>query len=456
MKPTSVIFLLLACLLSCTRSEKVITHFEDYKSYLNPAKLASNSLLSAELKFWEERLKKNNNDEIALTKLGSIHVELFKSTGRAEHILISDSLYNRLLKNYPKGNVEIYQSLAANAITQHKFQSAKDYTEKALALKDKKATSLLILVDVCLEIGDYARANLILKEFKNKSSFAYLIRNAKLKDHEGHLDSAIVCMEKAYRRIKGNKALSQWTRSNLADMYGHAGRIEESYALYLEVLKDNPDDDYALKGIAWIALSHDLNTKAAKTIINELAVSKHMPDAHLVLAEIAELGGNEMEKASQFKKFKSLVSSPEYKSMYNKYLATAEAEEFNNPVAAVAIAHEEIANRPTPQSYDLLAWGYFHQNKFREALSVGFRCPAGRSEDFLLGSRTLLPCPPSGSVLPATEESPASRSIGSSSKCPASPAPSTPLPSSGAVPPSPASSDSDTRGSGVEVSGTLP
>ena len=373
MKTDSLIFLLLVCLLSCTRSQKVITHLEDYKPYLNPAKLASNSLLSEELKFWEERLKKNNNDETSLAKLGSIHAELFKSTGLVEHILISDSLYTRVLKNYPKGNVEIYQSLGTNAITQHKFQSAKDYTEKALALKDKKAASLLILVDVSLEIGDYARANLVLKEFKNKNSFAYLIRKAKLKDHEGLLDSAIVCMEKAYRRIKGNKALSQWTRSNLADMYGHAGRIKDSYDLYLEVLKDNPNDDYALKGIAWIALSHDLNTKAAKTIINELAVRKHMPESHLMLAEIAGLDGNQMERAYHLKKFRSLVSGPQYKTMYHKYLAILESEEFENPDAAVAIALEEIANRPTPQSYDLLAWAYYHQKDLPKALSIAKR-----------------------------------------------------------------------------------
>jgi tetratricopeptide (TPR) repeat protein len=373
MKTNSLIFLLFISLFSCDNKKTVITHFEDYESYLGPAKLTSKDPLKEELKFWEERLDKNKSDETSLVKLGAIHAQLFKSTGLAKHILISDSLYMDVLKNYPEGNVEIYHSLATNAITQHKFQKAKNYAEKALALKDKKATSLLILVDVSLEIGDYARANLILRDFKNKNSFAYLIRNAKVKDHEGFLDSAIVNMEKAYRRIKGNKDLSQWALSNLADMYGHAGRIEESYALYLEVLKDNPHDDYALKGIAWIALSHDLNTKAAKTIVNELAVRKHMPESHLMLAEIAELNGNEMEKASQFKKFKSLVSSPEYKSMYHKYLATAEAEEFNNPAAAVAIAHEEIVNRPTPQSYDLLAWGYYHQKKFHEALSIATR-----------------------------------------------------------------------------------
>jgi len=339
----------------------------------------SNDPVAAELKFWEERLERNNNDETSLAKLASIHAELFKSTGLVDHILISDSLYTRVLKNYAKGNVEIYQSLATNAITQHRFQSAKDYAEKALALKDKKAASLLILVDVSLEIGDYATANRVLKDFKNKNSFAYLIRSAKLNDHEGHLDSAIVCMEKAYRRIKGNRGLSQWTRSNLADMYGHAGRIKDSYDLYLEVLKDNPRDDYALKGIAWIALSHDLDTQAAKTIINELAVRKRMPEAHLMLTEIAGLNGNQMERAYHLKKFKSLVSVPQYQTMYHKYLATLESQEFQNPRAAVAIAMEEIANRPTPQSYDLLAWAYYHQKNLSEALSMATRRVEGQT-----------------------------------------------------------------------------
>src|SRR5688572_25970091 len=370
MKPSSIIFLLFIGLLSCDTKRKTITRFEDYESHLGPVKLISNDPLHEEMKFWEERLKANSNDETSLVKLGAIHAQLFKSTGLVKHILISDSLFTEVLKSYPEGNVEIYHSLATNAVTQHKFQQAKNYVEKALALKDRKATSLLMLVDVSLEIGDYATANLTLRDFKNQNSFAYLIRKAKIKDHEGFLDSAIVCMEKAYQRIKGNKMLSQWTLSNLADMYGHAGRIEESYALYLDVLKNNPRDDYALKGIAWIALSHDLNTKAAKAITNELAARKHLPEAHLMLAEIAECDGDEKEKASQLKKFKSLVSSPQSKFMYHKYLATLEAEEFNNPAAAVAIAHEEIANRPTPQSYDLLAWGYYHQKNFREALSV--------------------------------------------------------------------------------------
>ncbi|HEX6227730.1 MAG TPA: tetratricopeptide repeat protein, partial [Chryseolinea sp.] len=124
------------------------------------------------------------------------------------------------------------------------------------------------------------------------------------------------------------------------------------------------------KGVAWIAFSHDRDAASAKAIINALAVRKFMPEAHLLLAEIADYEGDQTEKLRHLKKFKSLVSTPRYRSMYHKYLAMLEAEEFNNAAGALKIAGEEIVNRPTPQSYDLLAWGYYHQKEFAKALAI--------------------------------------------------------------------------------------
>ena len=188
-------------------------------------------------------------------KLAGLYASHFKISGEISDLELSDSLYHTILKANPTGSVEIYQSLAANAITQHKFRLAKEYVDKALAIKDKKAASLMMLTDVSLELGDYATARRTLQQFKNKNSFAYLIREVKLKDHEGDLEGAITSMEWAYQRIEGNKELAQWALSNLADMYGHAGRIPDSYETYLRALEINPHNDYALKGIAWIALS---------------------------------------------------------------------------------------------------------------------------------------------------------------------------------------------------------
>jgi tetratricopeptide (TPR) repeat protein len=374
---TILFFYLLLTVAACTEIKQPIARYEDYEQYLTSNLVVAHDPIKEEVTFWSNRLQKNPNDESSLLKLAGLYTEAFKTTGLIADIKHSDSLYNKALIQDAE-NAEIYQSLAANAIAQHRFPDAKNYAEKALSLKDKKAASLLILADVSLEIGDYARANQILDSFKNKNSFAYLIRKAKSRDHEGMTDSAIVCMEKAYERIKNNKILSQWALSNLADMYGHAGRVEKAYATYLDVLRINPRHDHALKGIAWICLSHDGNFRDARKIINTLTIRHFMPEAHLLLATINEMEGNERQRIYHLEKFKSLVSKMGNSSMYNKYLALVEAEEFN-PQLAKSIAEQEIVNRATPQSYDLLAWAYYNQENFDAALEIATRKVKGQT-----------------------------------------------------------------------------
>jgi len=369
MKTTPILFVIIL-ITSCTQPQKEISSFADYERYLRPAQSVSNDPKEEEFRFWTERLSTNHNDATALLKIAGLFAERFKLTGQIQDIVMSDSLYTAVLRFTPEDNVSIYHCLAANAVAQHKFRLAGTYAKKALEQNDKKAASLLIMTDVALELGDYAKARRTLNQFSNKNAFAYLIREAKLKDHEGKLDTAILLMEKAFDRIKGNKALAQWTLSNLADMYGHAGEIDKGYEAYLNVLTNNPQDDYALRGIAWIAISNDRNTVDSKAIINTLVARKRMPEAYLLLAEIAEVEGNETEKIKNLKKFMAMASLPSYKTMYHKYLAILYAEEFQDPEACLKIASEEIMNRPTPQSYDLLAWGYYHQKNFKKALEV--------------------------------------------------------------------------------------
>ena len=373
--------LLILTLLIFSRCEQRATIVDprDYNVYLTYTRNVSGEATDEQIMFWSDRLDRNPQDEVAALKIAGLYSARFKISGWLSDLEISDSIYHAALSKRPGGSVEIYQCLATNAIIQHKFRLAKEYTEKAVALKDKKAASLMILVDVSLELGDYATARRTLQQFKNKNSFAYLIREVKLKDHEGDLGGAISSMEKAYQRIKGNKELGQWALSNLADMYGHAGRIPDAYQLYLDLLKSNPTDDYALRGIAWIAFSKDHNADEAKRIINILAARKKIPETNLLLAEIAAFENDNHEKLAQLKRFKSIVSQPAYQNMYHKYLATIEAEDFNNANGSVEIAKAEIANRPTPQSFDLLAWALYHQGNFSQALEVARKNVEGQT-----------------------------------------------------------------------------
>jgi tetratricopeptide (TPR) repeat protein len=373
-----LIFLTSVLLISCSQDKKVIVHVEDYNAFLT-VKQTSNYSIEEDMNFWRERLVRMPQDEASKIKLAGLYSANFRKTGDVENLKISDSIYHILLKHAAVKKAGLYLGLAQNSITQHQFKQAEVYADSSLQQGGKEAASLLVITDVALELGYLAKAKKTLKRFTNKNSFAHLIRQTKVKDQEGKLDTAILIMEKAFDRIKGNKDLYCWALSNLGDMYGHAGRIEDAYRAYLSVLKKDPAYDYALKGIAWIALSHDHNYSEATRIINILASKSRMPEAHLMLAEIAAMQNNELEKIKQLKSFTDLTDHAGYKVMYAKYLAEIYAEDLDKPEASLAIAENEINNRPTPQSFDLQAWALLHAGRKKEALIVTHKYVEGKT-----------------------------------------------------------------------------
>lgn len=368
---TVILFSTAALFSGCEKNEeKDIINPADYESYLERDKDESLKSINDEMAFWQKRLSDVPDGEAFRLKVAGLLSARFMVNGKIEDVQASDSIYHLILEGDNQPHASVHRSLATNCITQHKFREARIEIEKALEIGEGKASSLYMLVDINLELGDYAGAEYAMQQFTNKNFFPYMIREAKLKDHEGHLDSAIVLMERALIQVKENTSLSLWTQSNLADMYGHAGRIKEAYDTYLNVLKQNPDYDYALKGIAWIAFSHAHNFEETKRIVNYIGPKRATPDMHLLLAQVAAAENNDVEKDKQLELFTKSATSPKYGDMYNKYLALLEAEEFSNPQATIEIAKKEISNRPTPQSYDLLAWGYFKNGNYKEALHI--------------------------------------------------------------------------------------
>lgn len=369
---STIFFSLLSILLlsACSQAPVQIAQPTDYNQYLVTTETPATHSIEADIHFWQERLAQDQSNEIPLVKLAQLYGAQFKQSGHLDDIQSSDSLYHLVLDQQAEPSASLYQALAQNAITQHQFQKAREYAELALERGDRKAASTLVMVDVALELGDDFEAARLLNSFSNQNSFAHLVRQSKLSDHRGDLETAILLMEQAFERVKGNEDLYCWSLSNLGDMYGHAGRVEEAYAAYLDVLARDPAYDYALKGIAWIALSHDQNLDEAKRIISALQSRKPSPEWDLFQAEIAELEGDHQAKLTHLDQFVKSVNTPGYKTMYHKYLLEIYAEEWGYVDASLAIAEEEIASRPTPQSYDLMAWSLLHAGQAGKALEI--------------------------------------------------------------------------------------
>ena len=223
-----------------------------------------------------------------------------------------------------------------------------------------------------MELGNKEEAKAYLVSIEDFYDFDYLIRVSKWSDHDGDLSKAILYLKKASEKAESanNKALMQWSYTNLADYYGHDGQIQESYNHYLKALKLNPNDAYAKKGIAWIVYSYERNPTEALRILDSILKTHNAPDYFLLKSEIAEYMGDIELKDSFLKSYLAAIDDVAYGDMYNKYKATLYAEELKQTASALKIATIEINNRPTAQSYDLLAWTYYNHGDVKDALKI--------------------------------------------------------------------------------------
>lgn len=355
----------------------------DYSNYLNSKYFETNCKeIAQNLEFWEKKLHADPGNFVYQKKIAGLLAADFKQSGNINQLHRSDSLLHLVNSRIPN-QTGVLLSLAANAITRHAFREAEKYTTEAYLIGENKFVSSLVLTDVHLERGDFFAADYLLSEVASTGHFDYLIRKVKLLDQQGQLGAAILTMEQAAALAKasGSKDLVNWSLSNLADMYGHDGRIEKSYQTFLEALSYKPSDLHALKGIAWIAFSQDKNTTEAKRILNFLRSVQPVPDYDLMLSEIAEFEGDENTAAALQNKFLAKASNPTYGNMYKSYCCTIQSTLAGGASKALLLAEEEVQERPHPMSYALLAWSAYQNGAVPRALDILQNHVIGQTEE---------------------------------------------------------------------------
>ena len=377
------LFLIVPLVFSNCTSKKAnqITNKEDYKVYLEENDNKKLQDINKEIEFWQTKFDAAPNQSSYLITLASQYSQLFEITGKIDDLYKAEKLLLEANEKFVEQNAGIHRAIARNYISQHRFKEALSHLEKAEELGENRMGTNKMLFDVYMELGSYELAKEKLTAIQVNDDFDYLIRLAKWNDHKGDLDTAISSMEKAMKIAEDekNKGLKIWVYSNIGDFYGHAGRIEDSYKYYLKTLEEDNHNTYALKGIAWISFSHERNPEQALEIIDNIE-SKHLvPDLYLLKAEIAEFQNNKVEETKAIKKYNEILASHDYGDMYNKYNVLLMAENPNQVDTALKIAQKEIENRPTPESYDLLAWSYFKLGEKEKALEVIQKHTIGKS-----------------------------------------------------------------------------
>ncbi|WP_420316118.1 tetratricopeptide repeat protein [Ekhidna sp.] len=317
-----------------------------------------------ELEFWLQKASKNSNGHIYLQQAAKASIKLYRVTGKAKYLNLNKTLLEKA-NGLVQGNHKVNNLLllSHSEMMLHNFESAVNYAVKAASLTKEKYGPLLMQFDGELELANYNACKRLLEKTKRDDSFSYFVRIAKFKDHEGHLDSAIYYTEKAIKHVT-SPSERNWLLSHLGDLYGHDGMINKSYETYLKSLSFDANNHHTLKGIAWIAFSHDKNFDLAKRLSEYLVSNYGNPEYLLLLADIEETMGNLKRAELHREHFISKAKSPIYNSYLIPLLASNDAKE------AIRIATTEIHRRPTPEIFSLLAWAYFNDDQKKKALEI--------------------------------------------------------------------------------------
>ncbi|MBT8273814.1 MAG: cell surface protein [Bacteroidia bacterium] len=363
---------ILIVLNSCSKESAFKTDPTDYAIYLNYSEKEALELSREDYIFWEKKLKKNPQQFPYSVKLAASQSLLFQQTGQIEFLIEAEQNLKKALSMTNYNDAAQLRALARNYISQHRFKEALELLYKAEKNGERLLATQKMLFDVHLELGNEAMAYTYLKEIKDLSDIDYLIRISKWSDYQGNLDAAIDYMEKAVLNAESsnNKGLMQWAYTNIADFYGHDGQIERSYQYYIKALSLDPSDAYAKKGIAWIIYSYERNPEEALRILNTVTNTYAAPDYLLLKAEIAEYMEDDETAKSYLNLYSEAVSNPLYGDMYNAYNIELISEGEDNIESALNLALEEVENRPTPETYDLLAWTLFQLNDHKKALEI--------------------------------------------------------------------------------------
>jgi hypothetical protein len=370
---STILVSLTLLMISCNK--KPIANAKDYAAFINPAfvkaQLQNNE---NEIKFWSDKLKGDTGSFGNMLQVGFNTLTHFKLSGNVHDLGVADSLFNVVIKKLNNKDAAVYLALTQNAITQHKFKEAEQYIFAAEKIGADAGTINLLKFDVSMELGNYLAAQLCLKKINNKEkNFDYLIRQAKYEDHEGNAEASIATMEKAYGLLKySNKKSTQiWVTTNLGDMYGHSGRIQDAYNMYVKSLQLDSANVYALKGIANICFVHDKNAAEAERILQFILSTTDAPDLNLNLAEISEWKGDTKAKEAYLNTFLTKIeSNKDYGNMYNKYLVDIYLNDKIDAQKALHIAENEMNNRKTPETYSWLALANYKANNVGLATEI--------------------------------------------------------------------------------------
>jgi len=323
-----------------------------------------------EIAFWKNRIDPVATGISNESRYAASLISRFHQLGDIKDIKMADSMMRLVNAAYQYREAAPNMAICQYSILQHRFGEAGNYLENARQIGLKKYELLTASFDVDFELGRHTNAALYIRQLQSYGDYGYYFRRSKMEHLNGQIDSAIQSMLTAAEKASNSDYLKNAALANAADLYIHAGKLQEAAALYQQCIRMNSAGFHSITGLGWIALVYDKNDTLAQQLFEFVLSKTKLPDPLFKLCQVAQQRRDSIAEDGYARAFAEKASDTLYGNMYNKYLVELYTGILHDPSKAVVLTKRELLNRSTPQTNAWYAWALLQNNNREEAYKV--------------------------------------------------------------------------------------
>lgn len=318
----------------------------------------------------------NPTDTKSTLKLAALFIQEARETGNHAYYDKAAMKYvNDVLKQDAKDfNALVFKSLIY--LSQHHFADGLTTARQAQQVNPNNAYVYGLLVDGNVEMGNYDSAianadkmNAIRPDLTSYSRVSYL------REIFGDYNSAIKAMKMAVETGGAGDEHTEWTRTQLAQLYEKMGDYKSADSLYKQSLIYRPNYAYATLGLGRVALAEKQYPQAiayfekADAIVNDNGIKADLVDMYKAIGQTKKADEAANKVIEDLTKDAQPNDDDESLGHYgDRELAYAYLK-INNTDKALEHAMLEYNRRPNNIDVnETVAWVYYCKGDFTKAL----------------------------------------------------------------------------------------
>jgi tetratricopeptide (TPR) repeat protein len=316
----------------------------------------------------QTRLAAAPDDPSLLTRLGEAYLIRARETADPTYYSKAGQALERSAAVAPD-RPDTLTGLGLLALSRHDFTTALDVGRRAHEIDPASPQPLGVVVDANVELGRYDAATDALQEMLDRRpSLASLSRASYLREITGDVPGAVTAMTQAAIAGGGSAAGDvAYVETLLGDLHLGAGDLDRAEGAYRRAVGSAPSPA-AEVGLARVAAARG-DLAAAATALEDVTARLPQPAWLALLGDVQTALGRTADAGASYDLVRQVEALNRSAGVaVDLELARFEADQAVDPEAAVAMAREARAARPTVFAEDTLGWALRQAGRPAEAL----------------------------------------------------------------------------------------